>query len=354
PAPRRPPTRPRTGPAPATTLRLDGPNGLYVLPNGIVYVLDPGNRRIRRVDANGIMATVINDRDPTWLSSGRALWVSNDEQLIYYTHEYLPSPGSASDGAVVKKWTPSAGIEIVCSKNVGFSSPGNIAVNPVDGKLYVTDRGSGSDSQLKTGVWRIDGPEQRTRMTGNSTQMLPATGQFAINSFIDGVRGIAFLPDGSYFLCAHENGSIWYVDTAGVLHQYIRGRGGRDVYALVDNQHPPLLGTNYFSQPRGITIAPTGDLIAVTNDSGFVFVVKSVVPQLLPLDLKPARRDASGLKLNWNGRFNQAYVVERSLQLQPTQWEIIGAAAGTGGLTEFIDADAGLFPRAYYRLSPPR
>jgi hypothetical protein len=37
----------------ATDLQLNSPNGLYVLPNGIVYILDFLNRRVRRVDRLG-------------------------------------------------------------------------------------------------------------------------------------------------------------------------------------------------------------------------------------------------------------------------------------------------------------
>ena len=272
------------GPAPATKLMLKNPNGLYVLPNGIVYLLDPDNHRIRRVAEDGSMSTVVNDPDPHWHGSGRALWVSPDEKLIYYTNETrIAPPDTATDGAVVKKWTPDKGIEIVCSKAVGFRNPGNIAVNPVDGKLYVTDRAEDDHSKMACGVFRIDGPDQRTRLVGNVTQPPANDGMLAANSFIDQPRGIAFLPNGAYFLCAHKEGSIWYVDTGGVLHRYIRGRGNKDYYNLSDGMRPPLRGTarngqEWFSQPRSVTVAPNGDLLAVCTDSGFVFKVSRVAP----------------------------------------------------------------------------
>ena len=50
------------GPAPANTLQLNLPNGLFVFPDGTVYLLDPGNRRIRRVGTDGIMTTIVTDR----------------------------------------------------------------------------------------------------------------------------------------------------------------------------------------------------------------------------------------------------------------------------------------------------
>ena len=98
------------GPAPATSLQISNVNGLFVFPSGIVYLLDPGNHRIRRVDTDGTMTTIVNDPEPEWYPSGRALWVSPDETLIYYTHEYpAVPPSSIADGAVVKRWTTTNG-----------------------------------------------------------------------------------------------------------------------------------------------------------------------------------------------------------------------------------------------------
>src|SRR4051794_25290589 len=98
------------GPDSATDLQINNPNGLFVFPNGTVYLLDPGNHRIRKVDTNGVMTTIVNDPEPDWYPSGRALWVSPDEQLIYYTHEFKPLVVNGvtnlfSDGAAVKQWT---------------------------------------------------------------------------------------------------------------------------------------------------------------------------------------------------------------------------------------------------------
>ena len=73
----------------------------------------------------------------------------------------------------------------MCSKAVGFRNPANLAVNPVDGKLYITDRAEDDTTKIATGLFRIDGPDNRTRITGNITQPLAADGQLAINSFID-------------------------------------------------------------------------------------------------------------------------------------------------------------------------
>ncbi len=350
------------GPDLATNLQVFSVNGLFVFPSGTVYLLDPGNHRIRRVGTNGVMTTIVNDPEPEWYPSGRALWVSPDEQLIYYTHESRPLVVGGvtnlfADGAVVKKWTATNGIETVCSKSMGFRNPANLAVNPVDGLLYVTDRAEEDSNKLATGLFRIDGPDQRTRITGNITQPLPVDGQLAINSFIDQPRGLAFRPDGSYFLCAHKDGSVWFVDTAGVLHKYLRGRGSKDYYYLTAGLHPPLTGLapngkEWFSQPRAITLAPNGNLLVTCADSGYVFRVNGI-PQtnsLPPLRLQLS--GTNGVRVTWAGVYGRGYRVERCSNLTIKNWQPIGATGGNpNGLTEFNDPAAAQ-PSIFYRLLP--
>ena len=341
------------GPAPATSLQITSPNGLYVFPDGTVYLLDPGNRRIRRVDRHGIMTTVVVDPEPRWHPSGRALWVSPDEKLIYYTHEFAPVPPSIiADGAVVKQWTASRGIETVCSKAVGFRNPANIAVNPVDGKLYVTDRAEEDPLKLAGGLFRIDGPEKRTRMTGDSTRPKAASGMPASESFIDQPRGIAFLANGSYLLCAHKDGNVWYVDTKGILHLYIQGSGKGDTFVIADGQHPPLTANNVISQPRAVTITPSGGLLLVSNDSGYLVSVPSVAPPSPVRDLTVSYDASRGAVLRWSSVPGTGYRIERTPDLASLRWEPVGAIAGRiqATTTEADDPDAK--PAEFYRILP--
>lgn len=342
------------GPAPATSLQVSNVNGLFVLPNGTVYLLDPGNHRIRRVGADGVMTTVVNDPEPEWYPSGRGLWVSPDEQLIYYTHEFRPVPPSIiANGAAVKRWTATNGIETVCSRAVGFRNPANLAVNPEDGKLYVCDRAEDDTTKLATGLFRIDGPEAVTRVTGNITQPAAADGQLALNSYIDGPRGLAFRADGSYFLCGHKDGNVWFVDTVGVLHLYLRGRGSKDGYSLPDGQHPPLVLSQYFAQPRAVTLAPNGSLLVVCNDSGFVFQVGAAAVPPPPAEVGLSLRGTNGISLNWPGLFGRGYRVERSFDLGGPGWEPVGAVGGNAaGLTEFRDATPATHAQCFYRVLP--
>ena len=342
------------GPAPATSLQISNVNGLFVFPSGVVYLLDPGNHRIRRVDTNGIMTTIVNDPEPEWYPSGRALWVSPDETLIYYTHEFRPVPPSIiADGSAVKRWTATNGIKTVISKSAGFRNPANLDVNPIDGKLYVCDRAEEDLTKIATGLFRIDGPDEVTRITGNITQPLAADGQLVLNSYIDGPRGLAFRPDGSYFLCGHKDGNVWFVDTDGVLHKYLRGSGKKDGYALTDGLHPPLTGADYFAQPRAVTLAPNGNLLVVCNDSGYVFQVQNTnAPPLADLRLSPF--GSNSVTLNWTGVYGRGYRIERTADLVTGEWQTLGATGGNiaDGHFRFIDPDFSPHSRNFYRVLP--
>jgi hypothetical protein len=335
------------GPAPATTLNISQPNGLYVFPNGVVYLLDPGNHRIRRVGLDGQMTTVVNDNDPNWKSSGRALWVSPDEQQIYYTHEYPGTP--VSNGAVLKRWTPLGGIETILARSVGLTNPANLDLNPIDGKLYLCDRAEEDASRLEQGVFRIEGVNQRTRVTGDANQPIAADGQLAINSFIEQPRGIAFQADGSYFVCGHKDGNVWFIDTSGIVHKYLSGSGRKDGYSLPDGATPPLLAATYFAQPRAVTIAPNGNLLVVSNDSGFVFRVQNIAPSLASnLNISIDNQTAI---VGWTGRADRAYRIESASAIGGASWQPLDAIQGDNGTTQFRDSTATNAER-YYRILP--
>jgi hypothetical protein len=342
------------GPAPATSLQLSNVNGLFVFPSGTVYVLDPGNHPILRISTDGMMTTIVNDPEPEWYPSGRALWVSSDESHIYYTHEFRPVPPSIiTDGAAVKRWTSTDGIETLCGKSVGFRSPGNIDVNPIDGMLYVCDRAEEDATKLSTGLFRIDGPGERTRITGAIDQPTASEGQLAIESFIDGPRGIAFRSDGSYFLCGHRDGNVRFVDPNGILHKYLQGKGTKDGYSLEDGPHPPLTDKASFAQPRAVTLAPNGNFLVVCNDSGYVFQVTNARPATTVTNLTLNLEKPSQVTLRWSGRFGVGYRLERSISLTSGSWESIGAVGGRAvGPTQYVDPEPTTHSQHFYRILP--
>jgi hypothetical protein len=149
------------------------------------------------------------------------------------------------------------------------------------------------------------------------------------------------------------------VDTTGHIYLYLHGRGTRDYFNITTGIHPPMTGNapngqEWFSQPRSVTLAPNGDLLIVSNDSGFLWRVNNAGQPHLPSDLKTTAFSSSGMLLNWTGQFSRGYRVERTFSLDSPAWENIGAAPGTpsGIPSEFLDTDTAGHVQAFYRLLP--
>ena len=138
--------------APAATRRLDDPNGLWVRGDGVVYILDLGNGKIRRVSPSSdgrIMTTLI--LVPGGISEGRGLWVADDESEAFI-----------ASGTCLLHWTPAAGVSVYASD---FVQLGNLAVTSSGGvvtDLVVTDL-------MDHRVLRIDPSGHKTIIAGNGT-----------------------------------------------------------------------------------------------------------------------------------------------------------------------------------------
>ena len=374
-------------PGPATSINLIGCNGLYVLPNGVVYIYDAGNHRIRKVALDGTMTTIVNDPDPMWLPSGRGLWVSHDESLIYYTQEVAdmsqPVPVGTSVnrpalGGVVKKWTPAGGIKAVTRYPASptrslleFTNPGNIDVHPITHRLYVTDRAE--DAPAASCVWRIDADSSdpltltsaKTRVAGigataTTTPDSTDTGTLlAKDATLNQVRGIAFTPNGGYFLCTHRGGKVWYVDSdanylSAKIHLFLLGRRNNDVFQSGTPLTIPVTSFECHSQPRQITVAPDGSVLVVSNDSGLVRKIKNhVIPS------PPSLRQIGSVAPNqfhftWDSSPGRSYIIERSTGLDVNSWQAAGVVTASSLISDFTDDMAVVGPREFYRIMPPR
>lgn len=302
------------GPQPGTNVALNNPNGLYVLPDGTLYILDRDNDKIRRLDTNGVAATVVTNTLP--LGAGRGLWVSSDESTIYYTAT-----------TNVKKWTSSGGVSVYAT---GFASLGNIDVDPRDGNLVVADRGAHQVCRVFTnGTWTVIAGDGSTQNHGDGG---PAT-----NAGLDEVRGIAFLPHGGYFLATQGDGDIWYIDTNNIAHEFIQGSGSSTP-----------LPWDEICEPRGISVAPWGDLIVTEND----FAVVRVVPRKLAIsDL--TREGISGFRLRWYSMPAREYDVRCTDHLSSTNWQVLETVPGDDSsiVTDYTDTNAVSEQKRFYKIT---
>ena len=203
---------------------------------------------------------------------------------------------------------------------------------------------------MAQGLFRIDGINQRTRITGDPSQPLPFDGQLAINSFIEQPRGIAFQADGSYFICGHKDGNVWFVDTSGILHKYLGGSGRKDSYFLPNDAHPPLVDQQYFAQPRAVTLAPNGNLLVVSNDSGFVFRVENLTPSFA--SNVSLQFGSQSVIVQWTGVSTRGYRVETSADVGSPSWQPVTAVEALNGNLQFRDAIGNSGAQRFYRVLP--
>lgn len=225
--------------------QLHSPNGLWVKWDGTVYILDLGNNKIRRLNLDGSIETIVDDT--AGYALGRGLWVSKTEDSIFYA--------SASE---IKIWTKQHGIATYCD---GFSALGNICMDKND-YLIATDRNANL-------VYRIskDGNSKEI-IAGNGDSSGGGDGDLATETGLHGVRGVWFIDDNSYFVATHEGSQIWYIDVVGRIHLFLNGKKG-DEYHTGDGEDYRTPGYK-ISEARSVSVDYQGNLLITENDYGYI------------------------------------------------------------------------------------
>jgi hypothetical protein len=329
------------GDGPARQRLLNGPQAVYTLPDGSFYIGDSVNRRIRRVDAAGNMVTVIADTDVL----SRGLWVRRDHQVIYYCT--INGGGTTS---LLRRWTPVNGNGPGVLVASGFMEAGNIDVDAA-GNIYVSDRGL-------SGVYRVPPGYGGAAITdalrvaglGNGSQvdsLSNMSGQPATSVGMRGVRGVAFHPLGGFFVATHRGGDVWYVDVAGRAWMFVQGDNGNTHVGAP--QAVPTAGL-VMSEPRSVSVGLSGNVLIACNDSGFIRVVRNVLPRPATPVLQDVSMQAGGVRLRWESDPLKWYYLEQSTDLAANVWQPLAALPATGTLSEFSDPAAFTDRRRFYRL----
>jgi WD40 repeat protein len=324
------------GDGPATQREISNPNGCFVLADGTLFVLDLDNAKIRRVGTDGQMTTVF--QVPEGFRFGRGLWVSPDEQVIYFCA--AGTPGTSN----IKRWTPAGGI---VDFSTGYSALGNITMDP-NGALVVTE-----DSGNR--VYRLDGNGMRTLIAGREDGSpsgggdgLPAT-----STGLNRVRGVAFLPTGGFFLATQKGSHIWYVDTGGIIHKMIDCDPSANPVYNAGNGEPYSTPGLKMNEPRAITVAPNGDLIITASDHGQIRVIKCLRPPLPPERIQ--LENPTALRLRWMGIPWQSYFVDYTPTLSPPNWEQIAIRTSRPSVENLhLLPDPAGATKGFYRVRMPR
>ncbi|MGH8992732.1 MAG: DUF7594 domain-containing protein [Acidimicrobiia bacterium] len=165
---------------PATSARLNQPHGIVVDAAGNVYIADPPNQRIRKVDTTGRITTVAGNGSSGYNGDG-----------IAATSARLNYPKGVEIGA--------------------------------DGRLYIADNNNHR-------VRMVDGAGLIRTVAGTGSSGFSGDGGPATAARLAEPRNIAFGPDGSLFIVDQINDRIRRVNPAGTISTYASGFGlARDV-----------------------------------------------------------------------------------------------------------------------------
>ena len=238
------------GPAAATNLQLNAPNGLWVRADGTVYVLDTGNARVRRVTTNGVMSTLFFAQSDTnsALAGGRCLWVKDDESLAYF--------GNLTR---MREWTPGGGVQTLSS---GYTELGTFCVL-ASGNLIVADRGGNY-------VYSVTASGTQTIIAGNGTSNSGTDGALATATAFYGARGVWPVPTGGYLLLLHDGAQLWYIDAANIAHLLVNGLGGNVFVQAGDGGFFYAPNQSFIGEGRSVTMDYPGNIIICESDYGFI------------------------------------------------------------------------------------
>ena len=195
---------------PATQASLNGPRGLTTDPAGDLLIADCGDKRVRKVDASGVMSTVAGNASPRGLGDGGA--------------------ATAAD----------------------LECPSGLAIE--NGNLYIADTGNNR-------VRRVDASGVITTVAGNGTAGYGGDGGVAAAGELSGPTGLAFDGSGNLYIADTGNNRVRKVDSAGVITTVAGdGASGVGTDGIAATSAP-------VTSPTGITFDGSGNMVIA--ESGF-------------------------------------------------------------------------------------
>ncbi len=256
----------------ATNARLRFPSGLAVDSLGNVFIADRDNHRVRKVDTNGVITTVVGT-----------------------------SSGYSGDGEA--------------ATSARLRNPVGLAFNAA-GVLYIADQNNNVIRRVEAGII--------TTVVGTGTIGYNGNEIAATNAMLAKPSGVGFDPDGNLYIADTDNHQIRWVDSSGTIHALAgltnsgySGDGGpatnaalyapfsvvvqeAGVVALSDYNNQRI---RYIGLPlRGLTgIPPTGGVFEITlwasdgvhsNRQTFMLTVEKVV---VPVHLQGLSQTYNGL-----------------------------------------------------------
>lgn len=192
------------GPATKASFGFFSPAGVAVDSAGNIYIADPGNLRIRKIDTAGIITTFAGNGTPGYSGDGGP---ATSAQFFYYLSDVAAdSKGNvfiADQFSAVRKVDTSGIITTVAS----VSATG-VAVDSA-GTLYIADG--------YTSVYKLNARGKLVTVAGNGTAGFSGDGGPATKAQLNSPRDISLDASGNLYIADAANNRIRKVDTSGIV-----------------------------------------------------------------------------------------------------------------------------------------
>jgi sugar lactone lactonase YvrE len=225
---------------PATSAQLNAPTGAFVDVNGILYITDTGNNRVRRVTVDGTISTFLDGlRGPTGIVVERdgTLFVSDTGNNRIVARETSGDVSTFVGGGT--------GGDGESGTDVSLSQPMGLAQDPDQSYLYVAEAGAG-----------------RVRQITRSSQTVDTVAGGGSAGDGDDARS-AFLPN-PVSLAVDSDSNVYVVSGGGAT----AGPQGNRVRRInVDENTIRTIATG-LNAPAGMVREPSGNLLIAESGTG--------------------------------------------------------------------------------------
>ncbi|MBI2440089.1 MAG: hypothetical protein HYV35_01835 [Lentisphaerae bacterium] len=293
---------------PATNARFNNVYGLTVGSDNSLYICDRGNRRVLRVDTNGIIRTVAGNGAAGYSGDGGPA-----------TNAAIQSPQDiavAADGTMyisdienhsIRRVGPDGMISTLAGNgSAGFSGDGAPATNATlnnpwavklgpDGALFVADY-----SNVR--VRRIGPDGIITTVAGNGVSGFSGDGGLATNAAIQSPMDLAVGSDGTIYLAA--NSRIREITSDGIIRT-IAGTGNTTA-PTVNNY--PATAVDFGNTTYRLTVAPDGTIYVADIARDIIQKISRNIPGVGLADILIASEDGNSFyQFDRQGRHLKTY-----------------------------------------------
>jgi len=259
-------------PVPALRAKLDFPYGIVGGSSGEIYISDVRHNRIRRINTDGTIVTVVGAGTEGYSGDGgRATFAELDEPIGLALSPSGQLYIADSQNCAVRRYDPRTGLITtfagtgVCG-NTGNNGPatrariGEVRALALDGagNLYLSDSGNNV-------VRKVDVNGNISTVAGNGKRAFSGDGGQATQASIGLVEGLAVDSQNNLYLADFTNKRIRRVTPAGVISTYAGqttrlNRGADDIAAT----------SAYIDGPNGIALDTAGNLFIAEDRTNVI------------------------------------------------------------------------------------